>query len=111
MQVDTRIRPVRHLATLDGPAPTPEGLRAAIAAMRPGETIVYYVGFIAQDRFTSDGKRVNLPAVADLALQASSPVYTFLGAKYGSRSTGYLTQRRLTTGLYEYRFTKGANRK
>ena len=87
------------------PFPTLKEVRARLRAIRSGETICYYRGYLLLDR------RDNPAAVelADFFLRAG----TEEGWGYGEQvanpnglGLGFLTQRRLGDMDYEYLFTK-----
>lgn len=100
---------LRRLMMRGATPPTADEVAKAIDRARPGDTIVYYIGDLLNDRNYGAGKRAGLPAMADLVAAAASPVYTPMGCVAGNGGAGFLTQHKLADSVYEYRFTKKGN--
>jgi len=97
--------------------PTAQEVDDQVAAMKPGDCVIYHTGFLSRDR--GEGDNMNVP-VCDMAdrfyLHGAPAQFRYAhgkemdGRAVNGLGSGQLTQSRVGNLDYEYRFTKVATR-
>lgn len=84
---------------------TVKSARRYLPRMKPGDSVCYYVGFLARDRMYGS----DLSFLANFMLRQGTPdEFSFgEGCTVKGEGLGHLTQRRLTVNRFAYFFTRG----